>query len=77
MAFLALILWLGPRSIAILKESKEFEEIGAGPTWKTTCTDAGLFWVGFYFSRGFAAQSCSRQNRHATQTSQQATYPIS
>ena len=71
MASLALILWLGPRSIAILKESKEFEEIGAGPTWKTACTDAGLFWVGFYFSRG------SRQNRHATQTSQQATYPIS
>ena len=72
----ALILWLGPRSIAILKESKEFEEIGAGATLKTACTDAGLFGVGFYFSRGFAAQSCSRQNRHATQTSQQATYPI-
>ena len=56
-ASLALILWLGPRSIAILKESKEFEEIGAGATWKTARTARGFFESVFIF---LAASPLSR-----------------
>ena len=65
--------WLGKLSNKGGRGQRNREEIGARATWKTACTDGGLFWVGPYasvFSRGLAATPLvcpARQNRHATQ----------
>ena len=38
--------WLGALSNKGGREQRNREEIGAEATWKTACTDGGLFWVG-------------------------------
>ena len=42
--------WLGALSNKGGRGQRNREEIGAGATWKTACTDGGLFWVGTYAS---------------------------
>ena len=42
--------WLGALSNKGGRGQRNREEIGAGATWKTACTDGGLFWVGPYAS---------------------------
>ena len=42
--------WLGALSNKGGQGQRNREEIGAGATWKTACTDGGHFWVGPYAS---------------------------
>ena len=42
--------WLGALSNKGGWGQRNHEEIGAGATWKTACTNGGLFWVGPYAS---------------------------
>ena len=64
--------WLGALNNKGRRGQRNREEIGAGATWKVFIFLAASLSVHARFW-GFAAQSCSRQNRHATQASVNVT----